>query len=153
MTPTPLEQARERLAKECVPTLPYSEDQDFEQALVQKGDLRVILAALDERQAPDVELRLCESRFLYLKPDVLYRFTVDPNCEGCLKAEREARGESPTPEPSEPVGEAHEPLPVLTGGTITPVGLVWDIPIHLAPFSIGMRVGLVELSRPTTREP
>lgn len=30
-----------------------------------------------------VELTLCESKYLALQPDVLYRFVVEPTCATC----------------------------------------------------------------------
>jgi hypothetical protein len=36
--------------------------------------------------ADDVwEMRLCESRSVYLRPDVLYRFSVAPGCKRCVE--------------------------------------------------------------------
>ena len=35
------------------------------------------------------EMRLCETRFVFLKPQA-YLFTVDPKCENCLRAAKEA---------------------------------------------------------------
>jgi hypothetical protein len=32
------------------------------------------------------EMRLCEVDHVYLKPDTLYLFTVDPECTACLEA-------------------------------------------------------------------
>lgn len=29
------------------------------------------------------ELRMCDTERLHLKPDTLYRFSVDPKCERC----------------------------------------------------------------------
>jgi hypothetical protein len=34
-----------------------------------------------------IELRLCETEFLILKPNVFYMFTVDPNCSRCIELE------------------------------------------------------------------
>jgi hypothetical protein len=34
---------------------------------------------------PVMQMRLCEQRFVGLKPDMLYYFTVDPNCEACKR--------------------------------------------------------------------
>lgn len=31
------------------------------------------------------EMRLCELRFVGLRPNQLYRFTVDPNCSKCVE--------------------------------------------------------------------
>lgn len=43
-------------------------------------------------EAP-LELRLCESRMLILKPNQPYIFTVDPTCPMCVKIEREGKYE------------------------------------------------------------
>ena len=34
---------------------------------------------------PAMEMRLCEQNFVTLRPNKLYYFTVDPDCENCLK--------------------------------------------------------------------
>lgn len=34
------------------------------------------------------ELRLCEQGRIILKPNILYRFTVDPTCRACMKLAR-----------------------------------------------------------------
>jgi hypothetical protein len=42
---------------------------------------------------PDVlEMRLCEVAHLILRPNQKYIFTVDPTCEGCVKAASAAAG-------------------------------------------------------------
>ena len=49
----------------------------------------------DEREAMSkkpLELRLCETKFLVLKPNQLYIFTVDVTCKNCLKTALEALG-------------------------------------------------------------
>lgn len=33
-----------------------------------------------------LELRLCEASRIWLKPNQLYRFTVDPQCANCREA-------------------------------------------------------------------
>lgn len=38
-----------------------------------------------------VDLMLCESVKLVLKPNTLYRFTVDSTCADCLKIELEGK--------------------------------------------------------------
>ncbi len=38
------------------------------------------------------ELALCEAAFLCLRPDQLYRFTVQPGCEACRQAAKAALG-------------------------------------------------------------
>lgn len=40
-------------------------------------------------------LRLCETEFLFLKPNVNYVFTVDENCKYCKALERLADGYNP----------------------------------------------------------
>ena len=43
-----------------------------------------------EQAGQVVELFLCESRTLVLKPGQLYRFTPDPDCDACQEALEEA---------------------------------------------------------------
>ena len=43
-------------------------------------------AALAQQGGEVHELRLCESSRLFLRPDRLYRFTVDPDCSMCREA-------------------------------------------------------------------
>jgi len=55
--------------------------------------IRLIRAALEETQEPAVtELKMCEAARLWLKPDQLYRFTVDPECGTCQADARMALG-------------------------------------------------------------
>lgn len=42
------------------------------------------------KQEP-LELRLCETGHLFLKPNQLYRFTVDPDCKECVRMAEIAR--------------------------------------------------------------
>jgi hypothetical protein len=39
-------------------------------------------------QTPVIELRLCETEQLVLKPRVLYHFTVDPACARCKELDK-----------------------------------------------------------------
>lgn len=39
-----------------------------------------------------LEMRLCEVTHLILRPNQKYIFTVDPTCEGCVKAAAAAAG-------------------------------------------------------------
>ena len=49
--------------------------------------VKLARAALAAQQGGEVhELRLCESSRLFLRPDRLYRFTVDPDCSMCREA-------------------------------------------------------------------
>jgi len=41
------------------------------------------------------EMRLCELRFVGLRPGQLYRFTVDQNCPKCVEDAKPFAGESP----------------------------------------------------------
>lgn len=44
-----------------------------------------------QRQLAEViELKLCESRNLCLKPNKLYKFTVDPSCKLCVQFAKES---------------------------------------------------------------
>lgn len=47
-----------------------------------------------ERTPSDVEpacvMFLCEASAVYLQPDKLYRFKVDPNCPKCVKLAKKA---------------------------------------------------------------
>ncbi len=48
-----------------------------------------------------VEMRLCESSRLVLRPGQLYRFSVDPTCPACVALSRSlAPQETPQPEPA-----------------------------------------------------
>lgn len=40
---------------------------------------------------PIVELCLCEQKHLVLKPNQLYRFTVDKTCKACLQLAEEGK--------------------------------------------------------------
>lgn len=44
------------------------------------------LVALGHDEEPVTEMRLCEVPRVMLRPNQLYRFTVDPNCPACQKA-------------------------------------------------------------------
>lgn len=37
-------------------------------------------------------LSLCEANYLFLKPDVLYKFEVSPNCKECNELAKKAEG-------------------------------------------------------------
>jgi len=39
----------------------------------------------DGEKAKVIEMFLCEQNFLILRPNQLYYFTVDPNCDACNK--------------------------------------------------------------------
>lgn len=61
------------------------------------------VAPMEEPAAPEpevtpegiTEMRLCEGGRIALKPDVTYRFTVDPDCEVCKRLA--AHATQPTP--------------------------------------------------------
>ena len=37
-------------------------------------------------------LNLCEANYLFLKPDVLYKFEVNPNCKDCKELAEKVKG-------------------------------------------------------------
>lgn len=41
--------------------------------------------------SPPLEMRLCETLQVVLKPDQLYRFTVDPDCDVCRDTEERGK--------------------------------------------------------------
>lgn len=45
--------------------------------------MTIKLSELYLRGSSVIEMRLCEAKKLVLKPDQLYYFTVDPNCQEC----------------------------------------------------------------------
>jgi hypothetical protein len=90
---TDIEQARELLAEEYRQRNMQNLTQFVETGFcdpVIEGEVAAIAAAL--RAAPEViELRLRETRWLLLKPDQLYRFTVDSDCDACNDAAAAAK--------------------------------------------------------------
>lgn len=67
-------------------------DEELEQWAERRADDAGHLAReLVQYRRGGFEMRLCEQAHVVLKPDVVYRFTVDPKCPACLKlAERSA---------------------------------------------------------------
>jgi hypothetical protein len=75
--------------------IPYSELSEIEQLRRDKESLQRQLDRVDDvlkwkgtgrgrvESLTFIEMRLCETERLILKPDQLYRFTVDPNCTRC----------------------------------------------------------------------
>ena len=53
--------------------------------------MRIAATDLDERGRV-VEMFLCESRRVTLKPWTLYRFKVNPMCQECVRLAEEAEG-------------------------------------------------------------
>ena len=72
-------------------------------------DARAALATDTPAPQSALELKLCETEQLFLKPDVLYRFSVDPDCERCREIAR-IGDPSSTPD-GLPVGPAPQSVP------------------------------------------
>jgi len=53
--------------------------------------LNLLVVPPAQRDAEVVTLRLCEAERLLLRPNVLYLFTVKPDCARCVELEQRGR--------------------------------------------------------------
>jgi hypothetical protein len=60
-------------------------------AFLENAEARELKDWLVEIYSPVMEMRLCEASRVQLKPDQLYRFTVDRFCPACREAEARSK--------------------------------------------------------------
>ena len=75
----------------------YVIDKAFSDALAKTCSIGELIDAVGLTVHPKeepIEMKLCETRYIALRPNQLYIFTVDPDCPACVEAAKVYKGEN-----------------------------------------------------------